>query len=628
MRGSGAFRTSIVPGGALAGPWVRNPLWRNARAVPSIDLQLSDSKSLVDSVTGQNLITFTRASTATYVGSDRLIKTAVTNLRTYSEAVLGANSYSATNATLTAVTTTFPAGINAASLLVLNAGANTGSNTDGLSFGAFPLNNSTQHTQSVFVKPAGATVLRLRSNSSGLLVDFTLTGSGTAPSAISDLQGASIVSLPNGWYRVSWTFTTTTSAPGNRTDYWTVKTNVADGVSGIYVTGVQVEQSPTMGEYVFTTSVANSAPRFTHDPATGESLGLLIEEARTNLMLRSEEFDNSHWVKQNVTATANNTVAPNGATTADLILETTINSNHAVYTNPVTFTTATQSIYVKPNGRTNVSLRFLFTTNDWIATVFSLTGAGSITQTSASTTNSFSAVSRTITDAGNGWYRISMTTTQTSRATYANAFDLCTTSTPTLTPADGTESYLGDVTKGVYIWGAQLEAGSIPTSYIATVASTVTRAADVATITGTNFTSWFNASAGTTYFRGKSSSSSAAHWSFDDSTASNRITTNASGGGATSTFSVSVSGTDSCSIASTSFTLDSTFAQATAYALNDFANTVNSGTVGTDTLGPLPVVNRATLGSRISQYHNGTIARFTYWPTRLANSTLQAVTAP
>ena len=449
MRGSGAFRTSVVPGGALVVPWVRNPLWRNARAVPSIDLLLADNKSLVDSVTGQDLITFTRASTATFVGSNGLIQTA-----------------------------------------------------------------------------------------------------------------------------------------------------------------------------------ASGAARFTHDPATGESLGLLIEEARTNLVLRSEEFNNAVWTKQNTTATANNAVAPDGATTADLILETAASGLHAVYANPVTFTTITQSIYVKPNGRNNAALRFYFAPNDWVTTVFNLTGDGSITQSSAGSASNFSAVSRAITNAGNGWYRISMTATQTSRTAYSSVLDLCTTSTPTLTSIDGTENYLGDVTKGVYAWGAQLEAGSIPTSYIPTVASTVTRAADVATLTGANFTSWFNASAGTTYFRGKSPSSSAIHWSFDDSTASNRITTNASGGGTTSTFTVSVSGTDSCSIASTSFTLGSTFAQATAYALNDFANTVNGGTVGTDTLGPLPVVNRATLGSRISEYHNGTIARLTYWPTRLANSTLQAVTAP
>ena len=79
MRGSAAFRTGVAPGGALAGPWVRDPLWRTARAVPSLDLDFADNKSLVDRVTGQSLVTFTRASTGTYVGSDGLLKTAATN---------------------------------------------------------------------------------------------------------------------------------------------------------------------------------------------------------------------------------------------------------------------------------------------------------------------------------------------------------------------------------------------------------------------------------------------------------------------------------------------------------------------------------------------------------------------
>ena len=79
MRGSAVFRTGIAPGGALAGPWVRDPLWTRARAVPSLDLRFADNKSLVDAVTGAQLVTFTRASSGTFVGSNGLIQTAATN---------------------------------------------------------------------------------------------------------------------------------------------------------------------------------------------------------------------------------------------------------------------------------------------------------------------------------------------------------------------------------------------------------------------------------------------------------------------------------------------------------------------------------------------------------------------
>ena len=79
MRGSAAFRVAVAPGGALAGPWVKNSLWTAARAVPSLDLRFADNKSLVDAVTGAQLVTHTRASSGTFVGSNGVLQTAVTD---------------------------------------------------------------------------------------------------------------------------------------------------------------------------------------------------------------------------------------------------------------------------------------------------------------------------------------------------------------------------------------------------------------------------------------------------------------------------------------------------------------------------------------------------------------------
>jgi hypothetical protein len=275
MLGAPVFRT------ALFVPWPGNALWTAARAVPSLDLPFADSKSLVDAITGRQLISFARAGSGTYTDSAGVLQTAATdvprfdhnpltgeslgllveeqrtNLKTYSDAILSVNGYAAVNATLATITTATPTGSATASLFTMNAGANTGNNTDGFNFGsATTLANSTQHTQSLFVKPAGATVLRLRSNVGGTLFDFTLTGNGTAPSPSLDLQTASIVAFANGWYRVSWTFTTTTSAPGNRGDYWTIKTNVADGTNGVYVVGAQLEAGATASSYIPTTTAA------------------------------------------------------------------------------------------------------------------------------------------------------------------------------------------------------------------------------------------------------------------------------------------------------------------------------------------------------------------------------------
>ena len=93
----------------LPGAWARNDLWRRARAVPSLDLRFADNKSLTDAVTGQSLVTFTRASSGTYVGSDGLVKTATTNLLLRSEEFDNA-SWVKLNSTVTANAATAPNG--------------------------------------------------------------------------------------------------------------------------------------------------------------------------------------------------------------------------------------------------------------------------------------------------------------------------------------------------------------------------------------------------------------------------------------------------------------------------------------------------------------------------------------
>lgn len=240
---------------------------------PSLSLVFAGASSL------DPRITFTRNSTATYFNSSGtltsasvntprfdydpvtrlarglLIEEQRTNLKPYSEAILTTNGYGATACTLTTTATATPIdGVTAATLLVMNSGASTGDVSNGFNYSTATLTNSTQYTQSIFVKPSGATVMRLRNNSLGGTHDFTLTGNGTAPSVSGAIQGASIAPVGNGWYRCTWTFTTGTTIPGNRMDYWSIKTNVNDGVGGIYVTGAQLEAGSFATSYIPTTS--------------------------------------------------------------------------------------------------------------------------------------------------------------------------------------------------------------------------------------------------------------------------------------------------------------------------------------------------------------------------------------
>jgi hypothetical protein len=78
-------------------------------------------------------------------------------------------------------------------------------------------------------------------------------------------------------------------------------------------------------------TAATNAPRFDHDPTTGESLGLLVEESRTNLLLQSEEFDDAAWMKARVTVTANAVAAPDGTTTAEKMIANTANDSHFLF---------------------------------------------------------------------------------------------------------------------------------------------------------------------------------------------------------------------------------------------------------------------------------------------------------
>ena len=188
--------------------------------------------------------------------------------------------------------------------------------------------------------------------------------------------------------------------------------------------------------------------RFDHDPITGESLGLLIEEGRANLLTYSEQFDNAIWNKQNgFSITPNTAIAPDGTLTADTASRVNL-GNEFLFQAYGAAGTFTLSCWVR--SVTGTATFNMFTYNGIDGTL------GFVEHTATTTWQRFSTTAATVTTASN-WYPCIPTTSNTQ----------------------------------FYIWGAQLEQGSSPTSYIPTVASTKTRAADDASITGTNFLSWY-----------------------------------------------------------------------------------------------------------------------------------------
>ena len=200
--------------------------------------------------------------------------------------------------------------------------------------------------------------------------------------------------------------------------------------------------------------------------------GVLIEGARTNLCLRSQEFDNASWTKTRCSATANAITAPDGTLTADKLTEDTSNNSHqALQTITVASGVMTATIYFKAAERTFAQVSMSDNATGTAQCVFNLSNGAMGTP---SVNGSWTSVSAAISTLANGWYRCSVAATRGAGTETVIIAGLAT--------AIATTSYMGDGTSGVYLWGAQLEAASFPSSYIPTTTASATRAADVLTV--------------------------------------------------------------------------------------------------------------------------------------------------
>lgn len=350
--------------------------------------------------------------------------------------------------------------------------------------------------------------------------------------------------------------------------------------------------------------VAATTPRFDYDPVTLAARGLLVEEARTNLLLRSAEFDNAVWTPSTVTITANTTTAPDGTLTADTF--TPLAASGTVF---VSYSTAAGQYTVSAYGKGSGSLALFNTTAGFAAgssCAFNLaTGVAAATTNYGATTGSTAM----IVDVGGGWYRCSLTVLATA-TTYFISLG-CATSTANA------------------IWGAQLEAGSFPTSYIPTTSAAVTRSADSAVMTGTNFSSWWNPSEGTlvleiAYFGDLDSASRTVRIS--DGSTNNFLQVGRYSNLAIA--SVDVAGVTVASLSSGNVVAGVASKMALAYATNDFAFCANGGSVGTDASGAVPAVSELGFGATSATSPlNAYIRSLRYYPRRLPNATLQGMTA-
>lgn len=313
--------------------------------------------------------------------------------------------------------------------------------------------------------------------------------------------------------------------------------SLVDDITGTnFVTFTRASSGTYIGSDGLIKTATTDEPRFNHNPVTGESLGLLVEEQRSNLLLNSGTLST-----QNVTVTA-------------------------------------------------------------VAHTLSFTGTGTITLSGTSTAGPL--VGTGIGESS----RVSLTFTPTA-------------GTLTLTVS-------GTVTN------AQLEIGSFKTSYIPTTTVAVTRSADVASISGSNFSSWYQQDNGTVFASAFASFNSSATTErvvgISDGSTSNRIIIYRNCSTSIAQTIISTGSTTQASITEAGWLSATRLNSAVAYATNNVKASFGGSEETTDTSASMPNVNRMIIGANesgaASLYLNSTIHRITYWPTRLPDETLKTIT--
>ena len=512
-------------------------------------------------------MTVVRATTATRVNENGLIEVVPKNLVGYSEQFDNAY-WVKQELTLIANSIISPDGtLNAYKIIPTTV--NSPHQLNKLSISASVLN-----TSSFYAKKGGYDLIESLDGASGYhgskfnLNTGTFTNQGTGI--------GSMTSVGNGWYRCTVTVVTT----GLRFYINNSSSYIGDGTSGIYLWGAQLEQGSTATSYFPTTTRLN-IPRI--DYTSGEG-AILVEGQRTNLALYSEQFDNAAWTKTATTISANTTTSPDGTTNADKLVEETTTNVHRIieFAGGSGVNTYSYSIFAKNfSGNRYLQLWVGNAINGAIYSRFDLQN-GTVTQDTTLSGTGYSVGVSSIQNFGNGWYRCTIVGTKTN-TTGTNTISVRLSQIST-----GVESdiYLGDGTSGVYLWGAQLEAGSYATSYIPTVASSVTRNADV--ISKTGISSLIGQTEGTIFVEvqitdGKINTSS------DDL----RIIELASSNGLTAINLqlqdtnvlrfVRVSSTQSANtvIADSALTTGGTFKMAAAYKNSDLAFYINGEQIGT-----------------------------------------------
>ena len=335
----------------------------------------------------------------------------------------------------------------------------------------------------------------------------------------------------------------------------------------------------------------------------------LIEVVPRNLLTYSNDFSNASWDKQEMNITINSAIAPDGTMTANFVIPTAVTSTHQISKNVSASGVNTMSVFAKANGYNTIHI--LDFANGFHGASFNLsTGV---------VTNSGSGVG-SIQNVGNGWYRCIATATTTGIRFYIPS------------PAG---DFTGNGTSGIYIWGAQLEQGSYATSYIPTVATAVTRNADV--ISKTGISSLIGQTEGTAFIECTADNSNPngamlIYLGSSDGSGAFNYSTYLKFDGDSLNFTVYSGGNNYVNSTSTqTYTNKQNIKVAIAYKNNDFICYANGVQLFTDITG---IVSTNLSSLSLSHYppnipynqYNGNIKSTQLYKTRLTNTELASLT--
>jgi len=407
--------------------------YNNAEALPTVRpsllLDFANSKTL------DPRITFTRGSTATYWDGKTTTKAEenlISNSRYTGGSGWNSGSYTEYQDHATApdgtTTATKVSPNSSAAGISVSIGTGIGNDGDTITGSIYAKQDSTDYPAiSLYFNSANGA--RATFDITNGTVVGTTNGTGTIT--------ASIVSVGNGWYRCICTFSGATTPEctfyvldaADNNDF--SLDNSPDGTKGMLVWGPQFEKRSTATAYTPTTSApivkyqptlqtaASGEARFDHDPVTGESKGLLIEEPRTNLIVCSspedtDTFGSNGWQDYyGFRAYRNTAIAPDGTQTAATVRAIVggATTGASMYVNnPIVISsdaTYTYSVYLKKGGEKPIDL-----------VTVSVFGNGNVAGSyqlkvdlSDGTVDTLQSGTAIIENVGNGWYRCSVTQT-------------------------------------------------------------------------------------------------------------------------------------------------------------------------------------------------------------------------